>query len=230
VSRGEIVDRRPLDDGRTAVVAVSDRHDGDLQVDLDPDRLEARRRTITRHPWSWLRQVHGSDVVTVSAPGAEAGSHADGLITEVSGAALAVHTADCAPVGLVAATGVVGVAHVGWRGLAAGILGATVDAMHSAGAEQLSAVVGPCIHAGCYEFGEEDLAVVAESVGAEVRAVTGAGRPALDLPAGVLAALARSGVTDVAVDSRCTSCDGDRFSHRARGDRGRQALVVWIDP
>lgn len=227
---GEVLLSRRLDDARTAVVAVSDRRNGDLAVDLEPARLEERRRTVTAHRWTWLEQRHGSDVVTVAAPGAEAGSPADGSVTAATGAALAVHTADCAPVGLIGAAGVVGVAHAGWRGLVAGVLGSTVDAMRDAGAGQISAVVGPCIQPGCYEFGEDDLAAVVEAIGDDVRGVSRAGRPALDLSAGVIAVLARSGVTDVIVDGRCTGCDPRRFSHRVSGDRGRQALVAWIDP
>ena len=60
--------------------------------------------------------------------------------------------------------------------------------------------------------------------------VSCAGPRARHLSAGVIAVLARSGVTDVIVDGRCTGCDPRRFSHRVSGDRGRQALVAWIDP
>ena len=226
----ETVLTRTLDDGRTAVVTVTDRRDGDLRVDQDPVLLVERRAAVTGHPWTWLQQVHGAEVVTVSAPGAEAGAQADGAITRVSGAALAAHTADCAPVGLVGSAGVIGVAHVGWRGLVAGILDATFAAMGEVGAGEVSAVVGPSIQAGCYEFAESDLATVERAVGAEVRGVSSSGRPALDLPHGVVTALADLGVADVIVDSRCTGCDPLRFSHRVGADPGRQALVAWIDP
>ena len=111
-----------------------------------------------------------------------------------------MQTADCAPVGLIGLGGVVGVAHAGWRGLVAGVLEATVAAMREAGAGRIVAVVGPCIHAGCYDFGADDLAEVAAALGDDVRAVSSTGGPALDLPAGVVADLGRAGVTDVTVD------------------------------
>jgi YfiH family protein len=230
VSNGEVLTSRRLADGRTAVVALSDRRVGDLRIDLDPGLLDERRRGLSPHPWTWLRQEHGAEVVTVGAPGAGAGSRADGAVTSVSGATLAVHTADCAPVALIAEAGVVGVAHAGWKGLTTGVIWATVEAMRASGADRIAAVVGPCIHRECYDFGEADLDAVSERVGATVRAESRTGGPALDLPAGVVAALARAGVTQVSVDDRCTGCDPDRFSHRMGQDRGRQALVAWIDP
>jgi hypothetical protein len=230
VSAGEVLVTRPLSDGRTAMAVATDRDAGDLEVDGQTAALARRRAAVTSHPWTWLRQVHGADVITVTAPGEQGGTSADAAVTAVTGAALAVHTADCAPVVLVAESGAIGVAHAGWRGLASGVVAATVDAVAELAGGAVSAVVGPCIHAECYEFGQDDLDVVVAAVGPEARGVTAGGGPALDLPAAVGAALARAGVVDVAVDARCTSCDEGRYSHRARGDRGRQALVAWIDP
>jgi copper oxidase (laccase) domain-containing protein len=91
----------------------------------------------------------------------------------------------------------------------------------------LEAVLGPCIHADCYEFGAADLDAVASRLGDGVRATTSEGSTALDLPAAVRASLAAAGVhrfQDVGV---CTACSNDYFSWRARGELGRQALVVW---
>jgi YfiH family protein len=180
-------------------------------------------------PWTWLRQVHRARVVTVRHPGDAAGEAADAAVTSVPGAALAVHTADCAPVVLVA-DGVVGVAHAGWKGLVEGVIPAAVDAMRALGAGDVDAVLGPCIHAECYEFGAGDLAAVAAMLGDGVRGVTQAGRPALDVPAAVRAAAAQAGVRRVDDVDLCTSCDATRwFSHRARAETGRQAAVAWLE-
>lgn len=227
---GEVLGRWALGDGRTATVVVSGRAVGDLRVDLDAEVLTRRRAQVVDLPWSWLRQVHGADVVDVTTPGGGAGTRADAAVTTVSDAVLAVHSADCAPVALLAPGGVVGVVHAGWRGLAAGVIEATVDAMSRLGADEIHALVGPCIHAGCYEFGEQDLARVADVVGDEARARTSTGAPALDVPAAVTALLRRTGVTEVTVDPRCTGCHAGFFSHRVDGDGGRQALVAWIAP
>ena len=92
------------------------------------------------------------------------------------GCALAVLTADCAPVALASPEGVFGVAHAGWRGLVAGVLERTVDAMRALGATEIGAVLGPCIRAECYEFGPADLDRVAARLGDGVRATTAVGR------------------------------------------------------
>ncbi|MCY4069040.1 MAG: polyphenol oxidase family protein [Acidimicrobiaceae bacterium] len=94
-------------------------------------RLLARRRqALLEGRWTWLNQVHGAGVVNVTTPGAAAGSTADGAATAVPGAVLALHTADCAPV-VVAVGGALGVAHVGWRGVVAGVLHEVVAAVRA---------------------------------------------------------------------------------------------------
>jgi polyphenol oxidase len=224
---------------RVAHVRFTSAADGDLRVDGARTVLDARRRALVAGPWTWLRQVHGSDVVTVDAPGAAAGSRADAAVTAVVGAPLAVHTADCAAVALVADGGdgaggenggLVAAVHAGWRGLAAGVVERAADALRDAGATGLRAVVGPCIHPCCYEFGVADLDRVAGRYGDGVRAVTTTGRHALDLPAAVARALAAAGADLVAPSPRCTACGTPPFfSHRARGDTARQAMVVWME-
>lgn len=206
--------------------------DGSLAIGGDVATLAARRRQITPLPWTWLRQVHGADVVVVEAPGDGAGVEADAAVTARPGAALAVHTADCAPIAFLSPEGVVGAAHAGWRGLASGVLGATVRTMEDLGATDVRAVLGPCIHAECYEFGAAELDRLADRFGAGIRATTAQGTLALDLPAAVRAALREAGVRDADIDvvDTCTACDTGYFSHRARGDVGRQALVVWTEP
>jgi YfiH family protein len=195
--------------------------------------MEARRRRLVDLPWTWLRQVHGPRVVVVSQPGDRAGEEADGAVSAVSGVALAILTADCAPIAFGSPEGVIGAAHAGWRGLAEGVIGETVAAMRGLGATDVRAVLGPCIESACYEFSAADLDDVAARLGDGVRATTRTGTPALDLPGGVRAALAREGV-ELAYDAAtCTSCAQDNrgeplwFSHRARKDEARQAMVVW---
>jgi copper oxidase (laccase) domain-containing protein len=188
----------------------------------------------------WVRQVHGSAVVVVPSegppgpetpPGADPrvllAGEGDALVSSAAGVALVVLTADCASIALGSAEGVMGAVHAGWRGLEAGVVRRAVEAMEALGASEVVGALGPCIHPGCYEFSEPDLDRVAAALGDQVRGRTGAGRPALDLPAAVSAALAAAGARQrVGVDA-CTGCSGGYFSHRARGDAGRQALVVW---
>ncbi len=220
-------------------VRITGRAEGDLgsMVERGPDgpgpEVEERRRAIVDLPWTWLRQVHGREVVDVSQPGGGAGATADAAVTDQPGVALAVVTADCAPIALSSPEGVIGVAHAGWRGLAEGVIEATVSAMRDKGASRVEAWLGPCIHPGCYEFSPGDLDEVAARLGPHVRSVTSTGAPALDLPGAVRAELEGVGADLVVDSSSCTACargrDGDPswFSYRARGDESRQALVIW---
>jgi copper oxidase (laccase) domain-containing protein len=132
---------------------MTSRADGDLAINGEPAALDGRRRAIADLPWTWLEQVHGSTVVVVDRPGHHAGDRADAAVSAVAGAVLAVQVADCAPVALVSSGGAIGVAHVGWRGLAAGVLEATASTLRELKAGDISAVVEACIHSGCYEFG-----------------------------------------------------------------------------
>lgn len=205
------------------------RADGDLAVTGEEPALTARRRTVVDLPWTWLTQVHGPDVVTVTRPGEHAGALADAAVTAVPGAALAVTTADCVPVVLLA-DGAVGVAHAGWKGLLAGVVGNAAEAMAALGHPPTRAVIGPCIRAARYEFGAADLDAVAARWGDAVRGTTAAGTPALDVVAGVRRALAEAGVAEVADEGSCTAADEDRFwSYRARGEAGRIATVAWLE-
>ena len=207
--------------------AFTERVDGDFAVDVASDDLRGR---VAPGPWSFLRQVHGAEVHVVRHPGEHAGEEGDALVTSVPGAPLAVQTADCGGVVLVSPEGVVGVVHAGWRGLAAGVVPAAVAAMRAEGAVTIEAHLGPMIHPECYEFGADDLDVVAATLGDVVRGETASGRPALDVPAAVEAALAAEGVRVVAPSPGCTACHADRwFSHRARGETERMASVVWIE-
>jgi copper oxidase (laccase) domain-containing protein len=200
--------------------------------------------TDTVHPVDtvhWVTQVHGARVVVVdrrtggSGRRAEPGAGmravgagpADGLVGVTPADALAILTADCASVALGSPEGIFGAVHAGWRGLRAGVVEATVDRMRDRGAGVVVGALGPCIHPECYEFSEDDLATVEAVYGPSVRGRTAGGRPALDVPAAVSAALAAAGAGETGGRNACTGCDPGHFSHRRRGDPARQALAVW---
>ena len=201
-------------------------HGGGYVRHVRPD-VEARRRRVVDLSWTWLRQVHGDEVVRVTAAGGSAGARADGAVTDRPGCALAVLTADCAPVVLVGDKGVLGVAHAGWRGLLAGVVQRTVKELRALGAGDVRAVIGPSIHAECCAFGGEDLERVAGRYGPAVVGRTTDGTPSLDLPAGVRVALAEQGVDHVDDVGVCTACSSAYYSWRARRELERQAAVVW---
>jgi YfiH family protein len=224
----------------------STRYDGNFSVASDPATLAANRAHILDLPWAWLHQVHGNRVMTVThANVAEVrGAAADALVTADIALVLAVQTADCAPVTLASREGIVGVAHVGWRGLQAGILEATVARMRELGATEIHAEVGPCIHVECYEFSPEDLSGLSGRFGEHVVGSTSWGAPSLDVIQAVHASLQEDGVAGRGHGpGECTACcldgvgsdDGEGqptgtpryFSHRARGETQRMATVIW---
>jgi YfiH family protein len=170
---------------------------------------------------TYLHQVHGATVVEVTKPGEHAGVEADAAFTSEPGCKLTVRTADCVPIVLIGEH-TIGVVHAGWRGLAAGVVGATAEAMGSV----TEAVLGPHIRRGCYEFGERDLDEVAAALGDGVRGTTTWGTPALDLTAAVRAALRDIPARDMGA---CTACTDLYFSWRARKERGRFATIAWLD-
>ncbi len=182
-----------------------------------------------------LDEVHGVDVVAVDSLASVAWPLAgtgDVLVAAQSSETLAVWVADCAPLALFGADGTTRVvAHGGWRGLADGVIDVAVDALESTGTQVAAAVLGPCIHPCCYEFGGADLERVARGVGASPSDVTGStswGTRALDVPAAVTAGLARRGI-EVDVAGTCTGCDRRFRSHRRRAELERHALVVWFE-
>lgn len=206
-------------------VVWSTKDDGDLSPARtgSADALAA----LAGRPVVRADQVHGSDVLVIDAAGPIVGT-GDALVTTSPVLALAVLTADCASLALSSDEGVIGAVHAGWRGLVAGVVESAVVAMRSLGATRVVGALGPCIRPGCYPFAEPELASVAGRLGAQVRGVSADGGPALDLPTAVRAALAGVGATLVHDEEICTACAPERcFSHRARREVGRQAMVVW---
>jgi YfiH family protein len=177
--------------------------------------------------WVWLRQVHGADVVVV-AEAPTTPPAADAAVTTRIGMPLVVLVADCAPIALVA-PGAVGVVHAGWSGLEQGVIANAVAEVRRVGGERVAAILGPCIHPARYEFGPDLLTRLVARLGREVAGHTADGRPALDVPAGVRAALAAVGVDDFHDVDVCTAASADYFSARHEGTTGRQAVVVVRD-
>jgi copper oxidase (laccase) domain-containing protein len=198
------------------VIRSSDRSDGSLRVTEAAFVGNLKRFSAPVEDVTWLRQVHGDTIVTVSRPGEHAGTEADGAFTTETGVSLALTTADCAPIVMAASDGhtqALAVVHAGWRGLLAGIIEKGSQMIISAVPEgQRFAFCGPCIGPGHYEFSTGDLELIAAHYGDVVRSHTIAGTSSLDLFAGVACALDRSGFP---TPPRPPSTAGsDYFSHR----------------
>jgi polyphenol oxidase len=211
----------------------------------DRDRInENRRRAVEAvAPGAALTsvfQVHGADVVEVTAPWSdEARPHADALVTARPGIALGILTADCAPVLLAdPAAGVVGAAHAGWKGAFAGVLGATVDAMERLGAtrERILASVGPAIGRKSYEVDEGLYGRFLEADDDNDLFFTDGrpGRYQFDLEGYVLARLAAAGVKKIEALGLDTYADPARFysyrraTHLGEPSYGRQISIIAL--
>ena len=188
-------------------------------------------------PAAWLKQVHGARVVEAQdavgdARGASQEPEADASVARGPGAVCVVKAADCLPVLLADDAGsVVGAAHAGWRGLAAGVLEATVDAMRAPGSA-LIAWLGPAIGPRAYEVGDEVRAAFLAR-DAQLAAAFVPNRPGhwlLDLYAAARQRLAARGVTRVYGGGLCTYSEPARFpSWRRDRSRERIAAFIWLE-
>lgn len=186
---------------------------------------------------AWLRQVHGTSVhritehpsLTQTAP-AGPPPQADAACTDISGVALGVLGADCAPVLLADPQArVVGAAHAGRPGMAAGVVGELIGAMTQAGAQatRMHAVIGPAICGRCYEVPAAMRADVATAVPGSA-CTTRDGTPGIDLRAGLRGQLERLGVALITDDGRCTAESPELYSYRRDGTTGRFAGLIWL--
>jgi copper oxidase (laccase) domain-containing protein len=221
--------------------------------------MENRRRLaslVGDRPVVWMDQVHGRRVTVIDAPSDVAVPETDALITSVPDLVLAVLVGDCVPVllhgtvpqdsaaddseatelgaagevQLPAGRQVIAAAHAGRRGLQLGVVEAVVSRMSSLGVppSSITAQLGPAVCGKCYEVPaamRDEVAGVAPSA----RATTRAGRPSLDLRAGLVQQLHALGVAKVHVDPTCTVESERHFSHRRDQRTGRTAGLIVID-
>jgi polyphenol oxidase len=178
----------------------------------------------------WLRQVHGSAVAELGPLPSEDEPQADAAVSHLPGTVLAILTADCLPVLFCSADGAhIGAAHAGWRGLAGGVLEATVAAMHVA-PSQLLAWLGPCIGAPSYEVGAEVRAAFVErdaAAAADFLPVR-PGHWSCDLAGLARRRLAAAGITAIHGGGFDTRSDARFYSYRRDGGAsGRFASLVW---
>ena len=202
----------------------------------NPTRLDA----LLPSPPVWLAQVHGAGVAVLDAGTIAAARAAppiaDAAVTRERGVVCAVRTADCLPVLFADRAGtVVGAAHVGWRGLAAGVLEATVAALAALGGEprDLIAWFGPAIGPAAFEVGRDVRDAFALSDPDSIRCFSpsGEGKWLADLYALARRRLAAAGLHDVGGGGLCTVADATRFySHRRARDTARMTTLVWLAP
>ena len=189
-------------------------------------RRAALRAHLPDEP-RWLRQVHGVRCVDAETA---AGLEADASFARTPGIVCAVLSADCLPVLLCDDAGsVVAAAHAGWRGLAGGVIEATVAAMGVPG-ETLMAWLGPAIGPSAFEVGDEVRAAFVDEDSRAVSAFVARsdGKWLCDLYALARRRLARQGVERAFGGNRCTFTEQDSFySYRRERETGRMASLIW---
>lgn len=198
----------------------------------EPNHVRANRAALELHtgvPVTFLSQIHGNIVIDADDwwPGVEA----DAVVSSREGQVCAIQTADCLPVLFAAKNGtVVGAAHAGWRGLAAGVLQNTVEAMRQRGAEEITAWLGPAIGPTSFEVGSE----VKDEFEAALNEVhhcftsRGNAKYLANLYALAKVALKTVAVVEVAGGEYCTYSDSQRFfSYRRDRVTGRMASLIW---
>jgi polyphenol oxidase len=252
------------DDATTfgVAVAVTTRHGGVSEPPYDtlnlglhvgdrpPDVATNRARAASAFGASletvvFAHQVHGSGVTVVgpdeagrgAASDADAVPATDALVTTTPGLTIAILVADCVPLALVDPVGrVLATVHAGWRGTAAGVAGAALDAMCTLGArpERVRAFLGPAVAADRYQVSNEvrrSLAAAVEPAGldGDVARPDGPGHWLVDLVAANRQQLRTAGLLDehIAACPRTTS-DPDLFSDRRQRPCGRFALLARL--
>ena len=219
-------------------------HVGDAPAAVAENRRRLRAQLHLPAEPAWLEQVHGTEVLDLDAVGESAvadratagrvapSTAADGALTRREDRVCAVQVADCLPVLFAARDGaLVAGAHAGWRGLAAGVLEATVARLATE-PRRLIAWLGPAIGAEHFEVGAEvRTAFTQRDAGAAVAfAANARGRLQCDLVALARTRLAALGITAVFGGSWCTHADHARFfSYRRDGQCGRMAALIWLE-
>jgi YfiH family protein len=176
--------------------------------------------------------VHGIDVFDADAAATADGEpEADAAIARDAGTVLAVLTADCLPILFCADDGsVVGIAHAGWRGLATGVIEATIKRLGVPGS-RLLAWLGPAIAAASYEVGDEVRAafLAIDAQAAHAFAPTRAGHWRCDLYALARQRLAAAGVTRIHGGGFDCFADARFYSYRRERETGRFASLIWLE-
>lgn len=201
-------------------------HVGDSELAVARNRM-ALGALLPSEP-VWLEQVHGTTVANADCAGCV--PKADACVAHRG--VCVVMTADCLPVLLCDDKGsVVAAVHAGWRGLAAGVIEAAVDAMKVAPGS-LMAWLGPAISQGSFEVGNDVRnAFVDADENASAAFIHGAfGKWQADIHALARLRLNRLGITRIYGAEHCTYREQDRFfSYRRDGATGRMGTFIWLE-
>jgi YfiH family protein len=202
-------------------------HVGDKPAAVEKNR-EILRASLPADP-VWMHQVHGNAVI--DAAQVSAIPSADAAIAQTRHTVCAVMTADCMPVFFAARdASVLGIAHAGWRGMAAGVIEQTIAAMAIAPQDCL-VYLGPAIGPSAFEVGQDVFDAFVHVLGDDAKhcALQRAGKYHADLYALARLRLARAGVHSVYGGNFCTYREQRFYSYRRESHTGRMASLIWLD-
>lgn len=191
----------------------------------------------------FINQIHSSEVVIVDEKNKLYDMHnlpkADAIVTNLKNIAIAVFTADCAPVFLFDQKKmVIAALHAGWRGAKSGIIKQTIGAMKNLGAENINAIIGPMIQQNSYEISQEyfdDFLLEQESNKKFFKTKSEQGHYLFDLPAYVMEKLQEEKISEIENSAIDTYKNEESFfsfrrsSHRQEKDCGRNVSVIVIN-
>ncbi len=191
----------------------------------------------------FVNQIHSSEVVIIDEKNKLYDMHnlpkADAIVTNLKNIAIAVFTADCAPVFLFDEKNmVIAALHAGWRGAKFGIVKQTIRAMKNLGAENIKAIIGPMIQQNSYEISQEyfdDFLLEKENNKKFFKAKSEQGRYLFDLPAYVMEKLQEEKIAEIENSAIDTYKNEESFfsfrrsSHRQEKDCGRNVSVILIN-
>jgi polyphenol oxidase len=213
-------------------------HVGDDPVVVQKNR-DALKSLLPNQP-IWLNQIHGTQVIDADDYGSGSGvPSADASVTTTPGRVLAIMTADCLPVLLASSDGkVVGAAHAGWRGLAAGVIEQTVALMRAKQSNgekaqaEILAYLGPAIGPHAFEVGSEvrDIFMAHNPASAACfEQLQEKGKYLADIYGLAALRLNALGIEHIEGGDECTLQNPDYFSYRRDQKTGRMGSFIWIE-
>lgn len=200
-------------------------------VEDDPVKVQHNRQqlvselSLPSQP-TWLKQVHGTNILNLTEPITDQ-IEADGTQTETKGIVCAVMTADCLPLFLTNTAGTkVAVLHVGWQGMANGMIEAGIKAFNQS-SEQIIAWAGPSIGPNTFEIGLEVKAKLGGSEDCYKK--ISKNKVLANLYKLTQQRLSKLGVANYSHSEHCTYQDQELFySYRRDGVTGRQASIIYL--
>ncbi|MFL3011760.1 MAG: polyphenol oxidase family protein [Acidimicrobiales bacterium] len=219
--------RETLPSGNLIVSLVSEIEDGDFSADQTRNRtLKENQSKLSNGEWNWLSQVHGTEIIWLDENKRVSGIEGDALATS-SQKVIAITVADCLPLLLIEESGILSLLHLGWRGIKEGLLEKSIRLIKTKSQEPMGAVMGPCINACCYEFGQNDMDILVEKYGPKIVSETLTGALSLDMKECVREILSTYDVEIKYDDPFCTNCDPRHWSFRSDGTDKRQVMIAW---